>query len=161
MLVLGGAWLAARALTADPQLPASPPPPAPPPVIALQPPPPPPAQPALQAPPPPLAGTPPVMQPAVPAPPAPAPVEAQPANDSEYASETAPAVEAAWNLLAKNDPGSWRDAARLFRRCVAQAPENQRCQSGVLAAEQRLATLPRAPARGAGPRPARDTSSDE
>lgn len=146
VLVLGGAWLASRALTAD----VAPPPStfvAPPPPVVMPAPPPEPvaaaparvaapavheAEPVVRAPPEPYVKAPHV------APPPPDP------EKSESEQETSALAEDAWRLMTTPDtgPANWQRAAKSFRRCLAMAPDNERCKAGIEAVTKKIGVLP-------------------
>ena len=161
LIVLGGAWVVSRALTAEITVPAwTPPAPLPfaepaPRAEARRDPPPPPAPPAPPAP---VDTTTAVREPPQGLQPAPA----DPATGSAYAREDSPEVVRAWELTSgpKSGPPQWRAAQKLFTRCVTQAPENARCREGLATVKQQLDGLD-APAQLRGARPRRDTSADE
>lgn len=143
VLILLGAWIASRALTADAPAPRAPHAAEPPPAVTPSAASPAPAEKTVAAP---AAPTP------APAPPPPPIAPAAPAietgaPDSDYALENSPAVEEAWKLADGPGPAEWRRAQKLFMRCLTQAPTNERCKSGLVAVEQRLG--PRAPQLGA------------
>lgn len=153
LLLLGGAFLASRALTAEVAPPASaevaprlavvaspplgePPRPAPLPAAPL------PVVPSA----PPLAPRP------VPPPPPP-PGE----SESEAAAEITALVDQSWGLLKdlRSGPANWHRAERGFRRCLSQAPDDERCKAGLAAASERLGP------RTVSPSVRRPPSSDE
>lgn len=137
LLLLGGAFIASRVMLADVTVPPVPPPvaapiavaPAPPTPVAVAPP---------VAMPPPLPTDVPVAAPPEP-PPAVPTLTTTPVNiDSDYALEDSPKVEEAWKLAKSKDPAAWRTAEKLFKRCLVQVPDNQRCQSGLAAVQGQL-----------------------
>jgi hypothetical protein len=157
VLVLGGAWLASRALTAD----VAPPPMtgvvAPAPVVVA----PPPEAPVRRAEPEPVAVAPtpeapvapPPMHEAAPvvrAPPEPyvkPPHVAPPPPDpdqSETEQESTALAEDAWRLMTAPDtgPANWQRAAKSFRRCLAMTPDNERCKAGIEAVTKKIGVLP-------------------
>jgi len=152
VLILAGAFALSRALLSD--IPVPPPPvlPTPPVVIAPPPPAPAPSAPAVVQPPPlptdvAVVAPPPPEAPVAAAPPPP------PANDSDYAREDSPQVEEAWRLARTKDVAGWRAAEKLFKRCLVQAPDNQRCQSGLAAVQGQLSQADTRPLQETPPTP--------
>jgi len=66
---------------------------------------------------------------------------------SEFASEHSPEVDRAWELAfgPKNNPIRWRMAERLFSSCLAEVPENARCQQGLAATRSLIQSTRRFP----------------
>ena len=156
VLVLGGAWMASRALTADV---------APPPTTGVVAP-----APVVMAPPPVVVPSPPsapvAVAPVVEVPVAAAPVhEAEPVvrappepyvkparvdppppdpDKSEGEQEAFAVGEDAWRLMTapNSGPGNWQRAAKSFRRCLAMTPENDRCKAGLEAVVQKIGAPP-------------------
>ena len=68
----------------------------------------------------------------------PAPVEVA---ESPFLSESSAELDYAVQLVFRPDtgPDAWRNAAEVFELCLNQAPNNQRCYRGLIAAQSRLA----------------------
>lgn len=79
--------------------------------------------------------------------------QASPELTSEFASEHSPEVDRAWELAfgPKNNPIRWRMAERLFSTCLAEVPENARCQQGLAATRSLIQGTRRFPNAGQPP----------
>jgi len=140
VVVLGGAWVASRALTSDVSAPVTvqvPAAPGPQPVVApvrVEPPVPGPVaqlpEPARAQPQPEPPGVAPPLEPK--------PAEADP--DSDYADENSPLVQEEWRAAFGPRAGvaEWTHGVKVFERCLVQAPGNQRCQQGLAALQAQL-----------------------
>lgn len=166
-VLLGGAWVASRALTADVSAPATATP-----AAALPQPVAPPARaepsPAARPLPALVREQPPGEPPRLVLPDEPKLPAADP--DSDYADENSPAIQQEWRSAFSGKAGlpEWTHAVKIFKRCLVQAPANQRCREGLAAVEAHLKALPQqpsAPADVVPPRPGpsghHDNLSDE
>lgn len=181
LLLLGGAWLAARALTADVPVPPSP-------VVAERPVVVVPVAQPLAAPAPLPVAAPalvplpevavavveprPAFAPRAPPPPRPSlddldhpPPPAQPLDpsadvDTQLEAQRAAATEQAWQVLKSPRAGvaSWQHAEKEFQRCLSQAPQDERCKAGLEAARRLIGPRPLA---APGPRPQPPDYADE
>jgi hypothetical protein len=87
---------------------------------------------------------PPVQPPPVQPPPPPVavaepPAVPQPDDENPFLNENSAEIDYAYALVygAVSTPDSARIAAEVFERCIKQAPENHRCQRGLVAAQER------------------------